>query len=514
MSPPANPTPPPPGPISPNTGDGTGDAADRVDVLALEPVLSLLARLRIEVGASFIPGRPTRISRAPGRLDVMGGIADYTGSLVLQAPLDRAAAVAVQARKDRRVQVFSFNLLDDNRPFTLMLSLDDLAKATLPDLKRAFNERGRRFAGFLAGGLAILHDEKLIDLADPNVLGVNIAVMSTVPLGAGISSSAAIEVAAMRNLVEHYVPDEKRAVIDALRLAAMCQRVENELVGIPCGIMDQAASTLGRPGELMRMVCQPHTLEAPLKLPIGVRVIGINSGVRHSVAGGSYGRTRTAAFMGHKIILDKMRQMGAKIGRELIADPMNGYLANLNLNDYKKFFRPYVPEEFKGGQFLLQHGPTIDRVTTIEPDTVYAVQGATDHHVFEAHRVREFARYLEEAGTLDANDPARKLALDKAGHLMYASHISYTRDARLGCDECDVLVDLVRQREPAGLYGAKITGGGSGGTVAVLCNEGDPADSAIVDLLAEYDARTKKTPTLFPAASPGAWAAGTAVVTA
>ena len=509
--PPANPTPPPPGPTSP---DGGGSGVSGVELLTLEPVPSLLARLRIEVGASFIPGRPTRISRAPGRLDVMGGIADYTGSLVCQATLDRAAAVAVQGRRDRKVQVFSFDLLDANRPFTLMLSLNQFAKATLAELRVAFNERGRRFAGYLAGGLAILHDEKLIDLSDPNVLGVNIAVMSTVPLGAGVSSSAAIEVAAMRNLVEHYVPDDKRAAVDALRLAAMCQRIENELVGSPCGIMDQAACTLGESGQLMRLVCQPHTLEAPLPLPGGVRVIGINSGVRHSVAGGNYGRTRTAAFMGHKIILDKMRQMGAQVGRELIADPMNGYLANLNLNDYKKFFRPYVPEQFKGGQFLLQHGRTIDRLTTVEPDTIYAVQGATDHHVFEAHRVREFARYLEQAAALDAADPARKLALDKAGHLMYASHISYTRDANLGCDECDVLVDLVRQREASGLYGAKITGGGSGGTVAVLCDQSPSADAAIDAILAEYQHRTNKTPTAFLAASPGAWAAGTAVVTA
>ena len=537
MSPPvpANPTPPPPGPTSPDAG---GPASSGVELLALEPVPSLLARLRIEVGASFIPGRPTRISRAPGRLDVMGGIADYTGSLVCQAPLDRAAAVAVQGRKDRQVQIFSFDLLDVNRPFTLMLSLDHFARATLAELRTAFNERGRRFAGYLAGGLAILHDEKLIDLADPDLLGVNIAVMSTVPLGAGVSSSAAIEVAAMMNLVEHYAAGlrpwalglgedaeaadpaldqglrPKAQALTPLRLAAMCQRIENELVGSPCGIMDQAACTLGEPGQLMRLVCQPHTLEPPLPLPACVRVIGINSGVRHSVAGGNYGRTRAAAFMGHKIIFDKMRQMGAQVGRELIADPMNGYLANLNLNDYKKFFRPYVPEQFKGGQFLLQHGRTIDRVTTVEPDMIYAVQGATDHHVFEAHRVREFARYLQEAGALDAADSARKLALDKAGHLMYASHISYTRDARLGCDECDVLVDLVRQRESAGFYGAKITGGGSGGTVAVLCDQSATADAAIADILAEYQARTNKTPTAFLAGSPGAWSAGTVVVTA
>ena len=519
--------PPPHNPTSP-----------RPELINLEPVPTLLSRCRAELSASFVPGRPIRVSRAPGRLDVMGGIADYTGSLVCEATLDRAAAVALQARDDRNVQVFSFNLFDDHRPFTLMVPLDTLANFSIDQLRREFAQGGRRWGGYMAGCLAILHDEKLIDLRDPDVKGVNLALLSTVPFGAGVSSSAAIEVATMMNLIDHYgiglggiglgawgfglseekigehsfSPSPKPQAPSPMFIAAMCQRVENQIVGAPCGIMDQAASCAGEAGSLMRMQCQPHELQEPLFLPAGVRAIGINSNVKHSVGGGMYGKTRCAAFMGHRMIVDKMKLMGASAGRELIADPMNGYLANLDLNDYKKFFRPYLPERFKGGQFLLQFGGTIDKATTVEPDFNYHVQSATDHHVFEAHRVKEFVRYLETARGLAANDPTRKLNLDKAGHLMYASHISYTKDALLGADECDLLVDLVRQRECEGLYGAKITGGGSGGTVAVLCDDGDRVNQAIADIQRAYESQTGLKPDAFLASSPGAWAAGTLVI--
>ena len=80
----------------------------------------------------------------------------------------------------------------------------------------------------------------------------------------------------------------------------MCQKVENRIAGAPCGIMDQVTSCFGQAGALLRMVCQPHDLRLPLRFPEGVRVVGINSNVRHSVGGGQYGRVRCAAFMGHK----------------------------------------------------------------------------------------------------------------------------------------------------------------------------------------------------------------------
>jgi L-arabinokinase len=223
-----------------------------------------------------------------------------------------------------------------------------------------------------------------------------------------------------------------------------------------------------------------------------------------------YGRTRCAAFMGHKIILHRMRVMGKTAGRELVADPMNGYLANLDPDDYKTLFREHIPEEISGQEFLNRYGPTIDTATTISPLIRYHVQHATDHHVLEARRVQRFVDFLAQANM--AAGAARKLLLDKAGHLMYASHLSYTNDAMLGAPECDLLVQLVRERESAGLYGAKITGGGSGGTVGILAEQAQSVDAAIAEIMKIYSEKTGKTPEAFVGTSPGAWHLGTAVV--
>src|SRR5438094_5654134 len=126
-------------------------------LLELDPVPQLLRRVRAELAHDFSSAKPIRVSRAPGRLDVMGGIADYTGSIVLEMPLDCAAAVALQERDDgdhdRNVQVFSFNLLDDHVPFTLTVPLAALANQSAEALRREFNQPGRRWAAYLAGCL-------------------------------------------------------------------------------------------------------------------------------------------------------------------------------------------------------------------------------------------------------------------------------------------------------------------------------------------------------------------------
>lgn len=481
-------------------------AGPQPDLSRLDPVPTLLSRLKAELSAEFDPIRPLRISRAPGRLDVMGGIADYTGSLVCEMTLDRAAAIALQPRTDRQLRIFSFNLLDDHQPFTFGMPIEALADHSVDTLRREFSQPGRRWAGYLAGCLFILHEQNLINLRDPAVSGLNMALYSTVPLGAGISSSAAIEVAAMMNLRDHF---GLSGAMDPLKLASLCQSVENRVVGAPCGIMDQVTSCAGRDGLLLRMLCQPHTLLPDLPLPAGIRFVGINSNIKHSVGGGQYGKTRCAAFMGHKIIFSKMQQLGHAAGKELARDPMNGYLANLPLDDYKRYFRQYLPKQMKGIDFLNQYGPTIDTATAVHPDHEYTVQQAADHHVFEAHRVRNFVGFLEQAAQLPPDSNDRYILFDKAGHLMYASHLSYTNDALLGAPECDLLVDLVRKNEPKGLYGAKITGGGSGGTVAILADTSAKSDEALNQIMSEYRSRTGRTPELFLKSTPGAWHIGT-----
>ncbi len=232
-------------------------------LLELDPVPTLLSRVRSELPADF-GGRPVCVSRAPGRLDVMGGIADYTGSLVCEMPLDRAAAVALAPRDDGNLQVFSFNLYDVHKPITFRIPVRALAEYPAEVLRREFGESGRRWAGYMAGCLAVLQSRGLVDLRQaPATTGLNLAVYSTVPAGAGVSSSAALEVATMMGLVSWYGLGDLQPML----VAAMCQDVENRIVGAPCGIMDQVTSCYGKHGELLRMVCQPHELQPSLPVP-------------------------------------------------------------------------------------------------------------------------------------------------------------------------------------------------------------------------------------------------------
>jgi L-arabinokinase len=230
--------------------------------------------------------------------------------------------------------------------------------------------------------------------------------------------------------------------------------------------------------------------------------------VQHSAEAGIHNQMRAAAFMAHAMILQQMRKIGHAAGRELIGDPMRGYLANLDPEDFKQTFREHLPEKILGREFLDRFGTTDS--PGIDPDSSYFIQHAADHHVLEARRVQRFVEFLSQANS--ATGSSRKLLLDKAGHLMYASHLSYSNDAMLGCDECDLLVKLVRERELAGMYGARITSGGGGGTVAILAGQSAATDSAINEIMTEYERQTGKHSEVFGLSSPGAWHVGTQLV--
>src|SRR5205814_5425158 len=194
----------------------------------LDPVPTLLRRLRAELSADFGHGRPITIARAPGRLDVMGGIADYTGSMVCEMTLARAAAVAVAGRDDDNVQVFSFSLHDEHRPFTLRMPLGALARASAETLRQEFEQPGRKWAAYLVGCLFVLHERALVDLDELSERrqGLSLAVFSTVPMCAGVSSSAAVEVATISALIDHFRIRGKLSPVD---VAVMCQEAENRI---------------------------------------------------------------------------------------------------------------------------------------------------------------------------------------------------------------------------------------------------------------------------------------------
>ncbi len=262
--------------------------------------------------------------------------------------------------------------------------------------------------------------------------------------------------------------------------------------------MDQVTSTLGQPGQLLLLECQPHTLVGSIDLrpaaePPGVNFLGLHSGVKHAVAGAAYRHSRVAAFIAHAIIAKAHQDFGAR------KDPTRGYLANVDPRLYRAYLRPILPRHITGRDFLRTFGATIDRVTAVEPAVVYAVRGAADHHVLENQRVRRFVEALQHGLRGD------RAALLRAGRLMLASHASYTQRAGLGSPETDLLVRSIMQRGPKlGFYGARITGGGSGGAVAILCAADAATRESLQQIVGEYQKGTGLKTVLFQGSGPGA----------
>lgn len=434
-----------------------------------EPALDLLQSLRsapeARLQSFFSPERPVCIARAPGRLDVMGGIADYSGGRVLQLPLAPATFALVQKQEALRCDVAS------RRKGQWDFFRIGLPLAPAVELAAWFrNREGDRWASYVVGVV-----EALL-AAGATRAGFRILIDSTVPEGRGIASSAALEVATAAA-----VAASCGIAISQPELARLCQRVENEVVGAPCGIMDQMTSACGQENRLLKLLCQPATIEGYIDVPSGYRFYGIDSGISHAVSGADYATVRAAAFMGHRIIAVDTGWKGC-------------YLANLTPAEFAELGRS-LPEEMAGGEFLSRYGAIADTATTVIRDRRYPVRRAAQHPVDEQARVDRCAALLEVL-------PQRPSAATEIGNLMYGSHQSYSA-CGLGSDGTDRLVELVRAAGPEqGLFGAKITGGGSGGTVAVFGTR--EAEDVVRDLAKRYTAETGREARVFTESGPGA----------
>ncbi len=399
------------------------------------------------------PSQPAWVARAPGRLDVMGGIADYSGSLVLQLPLDVHALALVQPRSDGKVVVISRAKELQNH-----FRAEFTASALIGEYSTVRNYLHRHanlaWAAYMAGVLPVLAQEANLHFLH----GITIIVDSNVPLGKGVSSSAAVEVATMRAVLAM-----ANQVCDGRTLAIWSQMVENYIVGAPCGIMDQMTSACGRANQLLALRCQPAELLDPVTIPSDLMVWGIDSGVRHAVSGADYGSVRVGAFMGYRIIADITKnQVTITAGRATIADTRwGGYLANITPSEFMQYYADSLPVQMSGADFFARYGATSDAITAIDHQRMYAVRQPTFHPIAEHHRVRTFGQLL-------ATDTTQPAVAELLGELMYQSHVSYSA-CGLGSAATDAIVTAVRTLGSAhGLFGAKITGGGSGGTVAVL----------------------------------------------
>src|SRR5207253_2056703 len=216
--------------------------------------------------------------------------------------------------------------------------------------------------------------------------GMRLLVDSSVPLGKGVSSSAALEVAAMNAICAAHGMS-----LDGRDLALLSQMVENLVVGAPCGVMDQMTAACGERDRLLALLCQPAELQAHVVLPPELEVWGIDSGVRHEVGGADYGAVRVGAFMGYRIVAGVA---GCSVvdrgnGHVDVDDPTwRGYLANVSPSDWRQRYREHVPISMAGGEFLDRYHGITDRVTEVERGRTYAVRQPTEHPILEHDRVQ------------------------------------------------------------------------------------------------------------------------------
>ena len=358
--------------------------------------------------------RPDWMAAAPGRVNLIGEHTDYNDGFVLPMAIERYVVVAgrkVIGSNPRRIR-----LVSDAVQSTVDIQFD--ARPTPGDPKWANYPRGV-LAGFIDRGLVPPSIDSLM--------------VSNVPLGAGLSSSAAVEVA-VATLLEMASESD----LEPHEKARLCRIAEHDFAGVPCGIMDQLISVLGDSDGAILIDCRAETARGiPLADP-QVSVLVTNTNIRHSLGTSEYGKRRLQCS-------EAARKLGLDSLREATLARLDAQAPNLTEIEFKR----------------------------------------------ARHVITENERTLLAAEAFIGGDTHR------AGQLMYASHTSLRDDYEVSCPELDVLVDCVRNiGENRGVFGARMTGGGFGGCTVTLVRT-DCVEAVMSQLASEYRERTGRLATGF-----------------
>ncbi len=357
-------------------------------------------------------GTEPRLYRAPGRVNLIGEHTDYNDGFVLPAALGFSTWVAAAPRADRRLVLHSENFSE-----VMEFDLDDTSA------------QARHHWSDYVCGVAVT-----LEQSGYRLRGANLLLRGEVPMGAGLSSSAAIEVATGYALL-----DTAGYALDRLELARLCQRAENDFVGLRCGIMDQFIACCGRSGQALLLDCRSLEYRS-LPLPAEVRLVICNTMVKHSLASGEYNQRRAECEAG-------VRQLQSFL-------PHVRALRDVSLHELRQY-----------GQAL--------------PDVIYR----RCHHV-----ISENERVLASAAALEQGD------FTAFGRWLNASHQSLREDYEVSCDELDLLVRLASEVE--GVYGARLTGGGFGGCTINLVNAANVREFERV-VTPRYQRATGHTPEIY-----------------
>ena len=322
----------------------------------------------------------------------MGGIADYSGSLVLEMPIAEAAIAALQIQEEKQLNIVSLRSKNGRRPAKFEMALSAFERAGRPieyaEARSIFRKNAAdHWVAYVAGAFLVLIRERQVRFDH----GARIIIDSQVPRGKGVSSSAALEVAVMTAVCSAFSIDirTKRAGTALPKGRKPCRRA-------PCGVMDQISSACGEAGRLLPILCQPAEILRPVAIPPELSVWGIDSGIRHSVGFGSCGSVRAGRIYG----LPNDRRNGrpeamADKGYMTIMDQKwNGYLANITPDEFERDFARGIPKTISGGRFSPSVNGITDTVTQVAPNDIYAVFEPTKHPIYEHARVAKSARLL------------------------------------------------------------------------------------------------------------------------
>lgn len=445
----------------------------------------------------FATGKVIHVARAPGRLDVMGGNVDYTGGLVLQSLLAESIWVAAQLRTDGLIRILNPGAVPFGWEPSLNADVSDLDN--LQEVRQLCEQQvGSRWLGYVLGALHFLKQ----NIPYGNIGGIDIFIASNLPPNKGVSSSAALEIATLKAASAAWGTSLK-----GVALATAGQWVENIVVGAACGIMDQAAIVLGQEKCLLPILCQPCLPAAAIKLPSGISIWAIDSMAPRSTTGLAYETARAAAFIGYKLICQHERievVPDATSGIPRFTDPRwNGYLSNLAPSEFRSRYERLLPESLSGRGFLERAGEHADPFTVVDLDREYPVRAAVRYATEENFRVQMFNTLLK---ALSSNGSHHLLQL--MGEVLCQSHAAYA-DCGLSSVACD---ELVTRALKAGFPGAKMTGGGAGGVVAILGPSGPESLHSVHHIAQQYGAEREAMPHIFGGSSSGVDAFGVRTV--
>jgi galactokinase len=372
-----------------------------------------LKELAAHVTAEFQKhyGRAPRwIVAAPGRVNVIGEHTDYNDGFVLPMAIERYAIMAADAPLPGSVTAQSQITVFDTH-FDETATIDITAPVTKGTPKWSNYIRGV-LCGFQHRGVKIP--------------ALDIAFLSTVPLGGGLSSSAALEVCTA-TLIEAVTGK----TIDPVEKALLAQKAEHDFAGVPCGIMDQFISALGREGQLLLLDCRTRKTElVPMSDP-SVALLVINTNVKHELSGGEYAERRAQCE-------EAARNLGVKSLRDVTAEQLEKNKGKLSEVVYRR----------------------------------------ARHVIGEIERTTHAAE-----GIRQSNWPT-------VGQLMYASHYALRDDYEVSCKELDDVVEIAEDiGYKGGIYGCRMTGGGFGGCCVALV-KADCVDAITKKIAADYKAKT------------------------